>query len=379
MTVSVQRHDALRSYGYIRTAHLERFKVMVPADVLFTKNRYDYDESQADAGARPVRMSRLGVVKHLLRHRYRVVEVNEPMASNRWLDVLAQVVAIRLRGGFGRGRTRIAAYCIGYSDPAREMLDKRSWMPFAVARATSWAVGNVLVRSVDRLAFGTAGSYEMYAGYVGRRALAKRSAMFEALPAPCECDEGVPDDTAANRLIFVGSFQDRKGIRQLMAGWNVLRGKHSQYSLQLVGKGPLLDEVTAWAADRPEVRLDADPPRAFIHASMRNAKALVLLSQRVGGWREQIGLPLVEGLSHGLEIVATEETGLAPWLSAHGHVVLAYTAEPSEIADGLVRALQATRSKSEVLHDLPAVDQRIEADRWMLLPEYPLTPGNAVR
>ena len=177
-------HDAARVYGFLRTAHLERFAHMVPADVLFTRNRYDYDETQAAPDARPLRLSRWGVVRHLLTHRYRAVELNEPLASNRWFDITAQLVAIRLRGGLGRRRTRVAAYCIGYSDPADEAVAKRPWIPQLPARLATRVMAAVLVRGVDRLAFGTTGSYELYESYVGRRVLSRRARMFEAQLLP---------------------------------------------------------------------------------------------------------------------------------------------------------------------------------------------------
>lgn len=357
-------HDAARVYGNLRTAHLERFARMVPADVLFTRTRYDYDETAAAPGTRPVRLSRIGVVRHLLTHRYRAVELNEPLAANRWLDVAAQLVAIRLRSGLGRRRTRVSAYCIGYSDPAAEAVDKRPWLPFPLARLTTRVMANVLVRGMDRLAFGTTGCRDLYTGYVGRRALEPKSALFEALPAPCDCPS-VPAVESAP-LLFVGAFQERKGIRQLMAAWEVLHAAHPDQRLHLVGKGTLLDEVTAWAAPRPEVELDVDPPRPHIHAALRQAKALVLLSQRVGAWREQIGLPIVEGLQHGLEIVTTSETGLAPWLDAHGHVVVGPQDTPASVAAGIRRALTSGRSRAELLSELPDTDRRIAADRWML-------------
>ena len=359
-----------RIYGFIRTAHLERFREMVPATVIYRRARYDYDDSVLPREMRPIQLGRLATLRHLLTHRYAAVEMNEPGVTNLWADTLAQVAAIRLRGGIGRHRTQLVTYCIGYSDPAEELHARRPYVPRLAARGATWLLMNVLSRAMDRIAFGTEGSYEMYRSYVSARVLSRRSAMFEAVPAACSCPpvvEGGPE------VLFVGVFSDRKGIRQLMAAWDVLRDGGTPLRLRLIGKGALQADVEAWAAGRDDVVVDIDPPRAEVHAAMRGASVLVLLSQRVGAWREQVGLPIVEGLSHGMEIVTTDETGLARWLAGHGHQVVPGSAEPAAVAAAITSAATAQRGRDGVLADLPAVDQRMEADRWMLAGDIELT------
>ncbi|MTD12749.1 glycosyltransferase [Nakamurella sp. YIM 132087] len=352
----------VRIYGSVRTAHLERFAVMAPSTVLYRSHRYDYDDSAVAPERRPRRMSRLGTVGHLLRHRYGVAELNEPLVWRRWPDLAAQILAIRLRGGWGRRRTVISAYCIGFSDPAGEIRDRFRVLPAAPVRWAARAIGRVLTRGFDRLAFGTSGSLELYRQLVGARTVDRRAELFEALPAPCDCPA---DDRQTGELLFVGAFSDRKGIRQLMAGWDEIRSARGDLTLTLIGKGTLADEVTAWAADRPEVTVVIDPPRPEIHRAMRRAAALVLLSQPVGAWREQVGLPITEGLSHGARILATEQTGLAPWLAAHGHVVVDADVGAAGVGRAILAVLDGPPPGESVLADLPAVDQRLAADTWM--------------
>ena len=64
-----RRRSTARIYGFIRTAHLERFREMVPATVIYRKARYDYDDSSCPR-QRPIQRGRLATVGHLLRHRY---------------------------------------------------------------------------------------------------------------------------------------------------------------------------------------------------------------------------------------------------------------------------------------------------------------------
>jgi glycosyltransferase involved in cell wall biosynthesis len=103
-----------------------------------------------------------------------------------------------------------------------------------------------------------------------------------------------------------------------------------------------------------------------VHEVLRQSAVLVLLSQPIGGWREQIGLPILEGLSHGCEVVATSETGVADWLAARGHAVVPPGAGPEVVADRLDEALRRAPTRRGSLSDLPRTDQRLAADRWLM-------------
>ena len=116
------------------------------------------------------------------------------------------------------------------------------------------------------------------------------------------------------------------------------------------------------------MELVIDPPRSEIHRHLRSASVLALPSRPTASWREQIGLPIVEGLAHGCNIVTTSETGLAGWLTEHGHNVVAPGAGVSALADSVLHALHKQGDGGTavgVVADLPAVDGRLAADAWM--------------
>jgi glycosyltransferase involved in cell wall biosynthesis len=367
--VTPDARPALRIYASLRSTHLERFREMVPAFVMFHRTRYDYDESLIDPLAVPRRASRLGVVAELIRRPYRVIEVNEPIMVDRWPDLLAQVAAARLRGVLSRRRELVVAYCIGLGDPAED-LSRRSRLPLWLTRPIARVVMTVLVSCMDRLAFGTLGARELYASYVPAARLDRVSRVFEALPAPCGCLEGCTDRLQPSTLVFLGAFDERKGIERLMQGWDELGSRGSEMRLHAMGTGQLAGKVTEWASGRTDVTLDIDPPRPLIHQVLREGTALILLSQRVGPWREQVGLPIVEALSHGCEVIASSETGLATWLAQHGHVVVDPLAGPTELADVIAGVLGAPRPAATVLSDLPRSDQRIAADAWLMSDDH---------
>jgi glycosyltransferase involved in cell wall biosynthesis len=359
--------DAARIYSSLRTAHLERFAEMTPAEVLYVGTRSDFDESLVDPANPPRRMTSWQVIRRVVSHEYAVIEVNEPASVERWPFLLVLTLAIRLAGLVRRRRARVVSYCIGNADLSLEIRDR--WrLPTWAGRLLAQVVMSLLVIGTDRLAFGTSGSLDMYRDSVGSRRLDRRSRLFEGIPSPCGCAQGHHEDRIPDRLLFVGTFVERKGIEPTMAVWEEVRRRRAGATFAVIGHGRLQEAVSRWSIDRPEVLLSIDPPRSEIHRSLREASALILLSQPHRHWREQIGLPILEGLSHGCEIIATTETGLAGWLVDHGHAVVAPDATPDEVAGQVLSALDRARARHGSLADLPSIDQRIAADHWMFSP-----------
>ena len=364
-----------RVYTNLRSAHLERFRTMVPARALYTGTRYDFDTSLIDPANPPLRLTRRGVVRELLRRHHAVVELNEPAMVTEWPFLLAQIAAVRLRGLVLRRRTAVVAYCIGLTDPAGEL--RRRWpVPRPLARPLARVGMALIVAGTDRLAFGTTRSQALYESWAGRDRVAARSRLFEALPSPCDCLADTGEARAPTDVLFVGRLTDRKGIRQIMEAWDVVRRDRPEATLRVLGQGDLEGEVVAWAGGRPEVAVELAPPRQTIHRALRRSGVLIYLPQPRPD-PEQIGLPILEGLSHGCEVVATTETGVARWLAEQGHGVVAPDAPPSEVAEELAAAFDRAATRLGSLSDLPRENQRIAADRWLMTGRAGATTGRS--
>jgi glycosyltransferase involved in cell wall biosynthesis len=363
-------------FNSLRTAHLERLPLMEPAEVVYRRGRYDFDLSLLPAENPPRRMGRWRMLGELVGTHYSVVELNEPLLLALWRQLLWQVPVLRLRSWLTRRPVAISAYCIDFGDPAAELARRRfvpAWLAPVVARLGV----RFLVRGFDRLAFGTEGSLRLYARWAGDELVRSRGRLFPSLAAPCRCPEEAPDGSPESRFVFVGAFLERKGIRQLLAAWEeVERTTDRPVSLRIIGHGALEAVVSTWAQGRPSVTVDIDPPRSEVHRALRAADVLVLLSQREGHWREQIGLPILEGLSHGAEVVATDETGIAGWLADHGHQVVSGSAPAATTAQALLAAARRRRPRREILADLPEVDGRLAADTWLMTGEDPTDSGH---
>lgn len=349
----------VRVYQSVRTAHLERFEVLEPAEVYFIDSSYDFDPALATRmGARRC-AGRGELFTRLLRSPVDALEVNEPLMVPGLKSAVVAIAAVRVRGLLTRRRTMVVAYAIENSDPYQHLREVLRWRIPLYVLATRF-----IVRNTDRLVFGTAMSRLTYQPYL--RHFHGRTADIPALPTACEsCGSVLALDTLAEIVTFVGAFNERKGIRDLLAAWPTVRRMRPAARLRILGKGALLPLVETAVCGDSSITLDVDPNRLAIHRALHEAKVSVLLSVPHAGWREQVGLPIVEALSHGCEVVCSDQTGLAPWLLEHGHRVVPAGPSTAEVAEAIVGALTSVRSPAEVCADLPGVDGRLAADRWM--------------
>lgn len=357
----------VRHYHTVRTAHLERALQLPPAVILFGNRRYDFDEALGErVGA--YYATTWQAARLLAGHDVDVVEINEPSSidSNRRMAVA--VAWLRLRHLLlRRRRPLVATYAIGNSSPF-QMPPGLNWKGRALRRF-EFALAHYLWWECDRVVFGSDAARLAYEQAFGRPRRRQATVTIPALPARCGC--GPLDGDREHRLLFVGDLSHRKGLPLVLAAWPQVRAAVPEAELIIIGKGEATDRVRALADDDRRVRFEHDPPRDLIHAALARAKVLTLPSQRTPQWQEQIGLPIVEGLAHGCEVVTTDEGGLASWLAGHGHAVLPASAGADDLAASLVRALNSERTPSEVLADVPDDDGRLTADLWMFEPARP--------
>lgn len=250
-----------------------------------------------------------------------VLEVAEPLWVREWVRAL-RVVALARVVRLGRPVT-VATYAI-------ENLDAHARLRRRPARAGM----AVSLLALDAVVFGTSGAAANY-----RRAFgwwlrgARQTVLTPRLDACTVC--GVTDEGRRERtVLFLGTPSERKGFPVLLAAWE-LAGAAAR-GWQLVVADP------SGRADLPlpaGVSVTVDPPRPAIHELLRTSAVVAMPSVRTPGWREQIGLPLVEGLAHGCRVVTTTETGLADDLRTDPRVELTTPGDAQSLADGLARAM----------------------------------------
>ncbi len=355
----------VRVYKTLRTAHLERALALTPADILYQESRYDFDEELV-AEVRPQQAGDLRSAWLVARNRYEIVEINEPAAIDCVRRSAAVLAALLLSDLLRRRRTRIVAYAIGNIDP-RALPRPTAWWP-RLGRQLDLILARWIWLRLDRVVFGTETARQLYGtvfGIAGRRSL--RWTTIEALPAVCDCV--LDGEKTPGRVLFLGDLSARKGFDSVLAAWTTVRHRSPDAVLTVVGRGALLDDAYAAARADSRVRVIADPPRDVVHAELRRASVVVLPSRRQVAWREQVGLPIVEGLAHGCTVVTTDETGIADWLRRNGHGVIPAASVGELLAAVITEAAARPLDARAVRASLPRQDSRLEADSWMFARE----------
>lgn len=109
-------------------------------------------------------------------------------------------------------------------------------------------------------------------------------------------------------ILFVGQLHERKGLPELLSAVKMIRAGRADVRLALIGRGPLegwlRDRVRSERLEDSVCFLGARPHRAVL-AFMRLADVFVLPSRE-----EPFGVVLIEAMSQGLPIVATEVQGI---------------------------------------------------------------------
>lgn len=314
----------------LRSSHLERLAPLPGFRLLAAGRHPDCDDALLDAAPFPVLLAGAAELEADLRAAPpAVLELTEPLWTAEWPAALALADAVP--------GARLATYAI-------EVLPRPA--------PPQW-------ERLEAVAFGSAAAERAYAQSCAG-ATWRSTVVEERRPRCPVCfGAGGPDRVpAAPELVFAAELSERKGIDLLMTAWDDVRPWG--WSLRLLGWGPRTEQVRTWAAGRPDVSLQVAADRAAVHDALRRAAAVVLPSRRVEGWREQIGLSLVEGLAHGCRLLTTDETGLAEGLGPEHVVVTAGSA--AALAGGL-RALGAPPA-DKVLPGRED-DSRRQVQRWL--------------
>ncbi|MEU3748046.1 MULTISPECIES: glycosyltransferase [Streptomyces] len=114
-------------------------------------------------------------------------------------------------------------------------------------------------------------------------------------------EPGIARAGAGEHLLFLGRLAETKGVRLLMAAWDAVAADGGVgVPLVIAGAGPLESEVSAWAADRDDVRYVGlyDPDRC--RRAVARSVAVVAPSMSL----ETFGLVVAEAMAAGVPAVA---------------------------------------------------------------------------
>jgi glycosyltransferase involved in cell wall biosynthesis len=341
-----------------RSADFERCPQKPGRLTVYLSAYSDLDPSSLHPGVRRARWWSAWL--WVFRCRWDVVHLPEPLWLRALPLTLSVGLAVRVADLVRGRRTAIVTYAMENNDPAallRGVPGGGRGMVFGLVRS-------VVNRLYDRIALASNAAGDCYSALrllVGHCEVAR---FDDLLPARAE-----PSAAARSRQVaFVGVLESRKGVPDLLAAWAHSGLGRRGWRLAVAGAGPLTPDLAAAAEADPSITPLGLLDRAAVDRLLSDSAVVVLPSRREGRWREQIGLSIVEGLARGCRVVATPDSGLAPWLAAHGHWVLPTDFTVTDLAPALTTAADAGLSPTQILDSLPPIDGRIAAENWMYRP-----------
>ncbi|MCY1225923.1 glycosyltransferase, GG-Bacteroidales peptide system [compost metagenome] len=362
---------SIRIRPELRAAQVKRSFRMVPALTLYFGEKYDLGKTSLPGSFRKVGL--IECLRIIASSNAQVLEVPEPL----WLRFAPKnfllLATWKLSGLLKSGRKFSVAYAIENND-IKNLLSPRAPLSPIVERIFSRLAGAAIRLSIDRIAFGSSASMNVYHSLPGVKRIEHR--LIPELPSrDPRASERAAKAAPTMRAVFVGELDDRKGIQDVMKAWPSVEGSLPEAVLTVVGGGKHAALVEQWCRERPESRLFCGfLAHEETARQLSEADVLIAPSRRAGRWKEQIGLPIVEGLSVGLTVVTTDETGLADWLSREEHTVLSETDVERQLAGSITHALEQPISREKVLQSLPAIPGRIAADAWLHEVQTPSAP-----
>jgi glycosyltransferase involved in cell wall biosynthesis len=307
----------------------------------------DIEPSLLSPRVRQAGMARLAL--ELVRRPPAVLELPEPMWFREWPRTLLLGLVAR-----ARTRSRVVTYAIENLPVSESLTPARLGLPGIVVRIVrrAWELSTFVVHDV---AFGTRASQANYA----RATSAARGWSGPLLPeqiSTCDCwDPGV---AARPTVLFLAELTERKGIDDLLRAWEL--APTDGWTLQLCGFGEGSGRVQAWAQDVENAHVELRPSRARIHELLRQASVVVLPSVGVPGWREQVGLSLLEGAAHGCRLICSSDSGASQEV-ARGSGCVVPPRDAAALAAALEEAIAAGPCKGDIAR---RVDSRRAFEAW---------------
>ncbi len=352
---------SLRIFPQVRSALIDDLNAESPRPTLFMERYYEAASRQLPADWEQV--TKLQALVRVWRAPPETLELFEPMWFAHFPFWLALAATHRIRT-VGTHARRVF-FAIENNDFS-SLIPRGAKFGGLPTKITRLALRLLIPLLVDRIAYGSEASAALYSQVVSR--------CDTRLIPPVRASRGTSTPAKSEGTVaFVGALHERKGLPLLLSAWEIVEGELPRAQLTIIGDGPLADEVERWAGKNPERRIfRGQLERPHVVQILTDTSVIAVPSQPWRRWREQINGAIQEALSVGCTVVTTTETGLAPWLLTHGHLVVKPDLSAKELGERIVSAVRSPLDPAAVLESLPPRDGRVLADLWLhsLEPEH---------
>jgi glycosyltransferase involved in cell wall biosynthesis len=166
-------------------------------------------------------------------------------------------------------------------------------------------------------------------------------------------------DGSTRLLVFCGSIEERKGVRELADAWRVFAGAHPEWVLVLAGRvadRPLARDIVRVAG--PRMRLVGELPETDVLAYLQAADAYVQPSRLEG-----LANATMEAMAVGLPVIVTDTCGMPELVCDGRNGWLVRTGD----AGALTRALAGMAANPAAAAELgraarQTIEERFDAD-----------------
>lgn len=356
--------SVIRYFPEIRSAHLEIFEDFNPSIVYFARKKIDFDDDLLQKrGWAFTKANFLDVVARILRERPSIVELPEPMYFRYSLVTIGITTLVLFIGRLTGYRPLFVSYAI------ENALAKTPPVRWPKVFSWAWAIPTrllvaVQVKKLSRIAFGSDGARTALlasCSQADREHVRSISRTFLSLSPWCHC---AVHKKEYGLVLFAGVAEKRKGFDVLIDAWRLVKNRVPDARLVVVGAGSLTSLIISESLDGLGIERLGVVGRQDLHSLMSRAAVLVMPSRTIGRSREQIGLPLIEGISHGCNVVTSRETGLADWLCAASQPLLPKDFSASDLAEAIVSSISGNH-KAVNIDLLPEISGRVAADHWL--------------
>ena len=183
-----------------------------------------------------------------------------------------------------------------------------------------------------------------------------------SMPNPLPFWPKIPANGTSTRLVFLGRLAVEKAPGLLLDAWQRMNADVPQWSLDVIGSGPMQASIAARAAEL--LRVNLLPPTSDAERALMQAGAFVLPSLAEGS-----PLALVEAMASGVPVVATDcATGVRELVVNDETGLLVRPADPGALARALRRLLTDgdLRARLAASARMKVADRTLEStlDRW---------------